>query len=283
MNIHPQKHILFILLFINMFLWVGCVGNSKLASGQSILKTENEISNSEPNRISVVNAVKKDLKDWPKGLWTDSKAIFTKPDNITALLLAGGASVYMHQQDDEKIADYFEEHSHFHGFTDESLYITGKPTTHLAASSIWYFLAIMNQDDVNEKRALTMRKALTINWITFWGLKFARNNDTPNGKDWAWPSGHTSSSFTVASVLDEFYGHKVGIPAYALAGLIAYRMMDTGDHWGSDVVFGATLGWIVGHTVASRDNNYKIAGFDIVPFIPETERPALGIGLVKRF
>ncbi len=283
MNMHIQKYIFFILFFTHIFFGAGCSGNPELVTGQFLLKTENEIPSSEPNRISVYNAVKKDLEDWPRELWTDSKATFTRPDNITALLLAGGASIYMHQQDDEKIADYFEEHNRFHGFSDESLYIIGKPTVHLAASSIWYLGTIINHDNMNQKRALTMNKAITINWLTFWGLKFARNNDTPNGKDWAWPSGHTSSSFTVASVLDEFYGHKVGIPAYALAGLIAYRMMDTGDHWGSDVVFGATLGWVVGHTVAGQDKDYKIAGFDIVPFIPDTEKPALGIGFMKRF
>jgi membrane-associated phospholipid phosphatase len=29
-------------------------------------------------------------------------------------------------------------------------------------------------------------------------------------------------------------------------------MMDEGDHWASDVLFGAVLGWVVGHTVAGR-------------------------------
>jgi membrane-associated phospholipid phosphatase len=128
-----------------------------------------------------------------------------------------------------------------------------------------------------------MRTALTINWLVTMGLKAARDNETPNGKDWAWPSGHTSSSFTVAAVLDEFYGPGVGIPAYAVATLVAYRMMDTGDHWGSDIVFGATLGWIVGHTVAGRDKELEIAGFEIVPLVTVTEKPMMGIGFVKRF
>jgi membrane-associated phospholipid phosphatase len=128
-----------------------------------------------------------------------------------------------------------------------------------------------------------MRTAVTITFLTTAALKTARNNDTPNGKNRAWPSGHTSSSFTVASVLDEYYGPKVGIPAYIIASLVAYRMMDTGDHWGSDIVFGATLGWVVGHTVAKQDKDLKIAGFDIVPFVPQTEKPAFGIGFIKRY
>ena len=110
-----------------------------------------------------------------------------------------------------------------------------------------------------------------------------RSNDTPNGKRWAWPSGHTASSFTVASVLDEFYGPKVGIPAYVTAGLVGYRMMDTGDHWASDVVFGATLGWVVGHTVAGKHKKLEIAGFRVLPYLANTNSSAMGISLVKEF
>jgi hypothetical protein len=34
-------------------------------------------------------------------------------------------------------------------------------------------------------------------------------------------SGHAASSFTVASMLDEYYGPNVGIPAYVLALLFS--------------------------------------------------------------
>ena len=84
-------------------------------------------------------------------------------------------------------------------------------------------------------------------------------------------------------MLHEFYGDKVGIPAYIGASLVAYRMMDTGDHWASDVVFGATLGLIVGHTIVRNDRELEIAGMQIVPFTSGYEHPAIGIGLLKQF
>lgn len=230
-----------------------------------------------------LKTAKQDLAKWPDRLIADSKDAFLRPDNMTALLLAGGASVAMHQDADEKIADYFVRHQKLHNFKDESLNIIGHPTTHFAASGIWYFLSVQDKDDLNKERAWTMRTALTITWLATTGLKVIRNNETPNGKSFAWPSGHTSSSFTVASVLDEFYGPKVGIPAYAVATLVAYRMMDTDDHWGSDVVFGATLGWVVGHTVAGKHKKLEVAGFKIVPYMPVNGESAIGIGLVKKF
>jgi hypothetical protein len=239
---------------------------------------------SEPKKHLWYHAAKEDLRKWPRRLIDDSKESFLRPDNATALLLAGGASIIMHNTHaDTNIKRHFDKHPSLHGFEDESLNVLGHPAAHFGASSLWYFLSTQNEDELNRQRAWTMRTALTLTWIATTGLKLARNNETPNGKDYAWPSGHTSSSFTVASVLDEFYGPKVGIPAYVAASAVAYRMMDTGDHWASDVVFGATLGWVVGHTVAGRHKEFEIAGFSLVPYVGNTEESKVGVGFLKQF
>jgi membrane-associated phospholipid phosphatase len=231
-----------------------------------------------------LKAGKADLAKWPNRLIEDSKESFLRIDNLTALLLAGGASVAMYDSNiDKDVAEHFEKHRSFRNFRDESLNVLGHPATHAGATTLWYVLSAENQDELNRERAWTMRTAITVTWLMTTGLKAIRNNQSPNGKDWAWPSGHTSSSFTVASVLDEFYGPKVGIPAYALASLVAYRMMDTGDHWASDIAFGATLGWVVGHTVAGRHKKLEVAGFKVVPYVGTTEEPAIGVGLLKQF
>ncbi len=104
-----------------------------------------------------------------------------------------------------------------------------------------------------------------------------------DGGPWSWPSGHTSSSVAVASVLHEFYGLKVGLPAYAFAGVVAWRMMDEGDHWASDVLLGATLGWVVGHTVARRHAALEIGGFEVLPYVGRPDDPAVGISLARAF
>ena len=285
MNIHLKIQLLLVLFFTSIFLNSGCAGNSTFAEQKSSIQTQSQDANT-PSKASLKSIIDKsieDFKKFPGRILSDSKTTFTKPDNMAALLLAGGASIVMNQDADDKIKEYFDEHSKLYNWKDESLNIIGSPTTQMAATSVWYFLSSQNNDKLNNERAWTMRTALTITWLATAALKTARNNDTPNGKDRAWPSGHTASSFTFASVLDEYYGPKVGIPAYAVASLVGYRMMDTGDHWGSDVLFGATLGWVVGHTVAGKEKNRTIGGFDIVPFVPDSERPAIGIGFVKRF
>ncbi len=225
-----------------------------------------------------------DFANWPDRIIKDSKDTFLRADNMTVLLLAGGASIAMHNSDaDRNLNENFERHQAIDGFASETLKAIGGPGTHFAATGLWYAISANNQDEFNKQRAWTMMTALSVTGLTTVGLKAIRGNHTPNGKSWGWPSGHTSSSFTVASVLDEFYGPKVGIPAYLLASLVGYRMMDEGDHWASDVVFGAALGWVVGHSVAGKHKKLEIAGFEVLPYTANNDGLVMGVNLVRQF
>ena len=270
-------------------------GNSPKSAGAGIANLPTKIikdskeglDNAAETSGYVLEAAIGDVNNWPKRIIEDSKESFLRVDNLSILLLAGGASVALHSSGaDEKVADNFEDHHSFHGFTDESLNVIGHPWTQFGASALWYAVSKKNQDDFNKERAKTMIEALAVTNVMTFSLKAIRHNDSPNGKDWAWPSGHVASSFTVASMLDEFYGPKVGVPAYAFASLIAYRMMDSGDHWTSDVVFGAALGWVVGHTFGAKQKQLEIAGFKVLPYTAcatGNNGTVVGVNLVKRF
>ncbi|MHC4658222.1 MAG: phosphatase PAP2 family protein [Planctomycetota bacterium] len=261
--------------------WLGVVCAGLILAGGCANTSQNG-QLSEPNGF--FESIKSDFMNWPNRIMEDSNDTFMRKDNLTALLLAGGASIAMHNTDaDDNLNDNFRRHRVFRDFTDESLDITGNPGTHFAVTGLWYALSVDKQDDFNRERAWTMMTALAVNGMVTLGLKAIRDNECPNGKKWGWPSGHTSSSFTVASVLDEFYGPKVGIPAYALASVVAYRMMDTRDHWASDVVFGATLGWVVGHTIAGKHKELEIAGFKVLPYPGGADGATMGVTLIKRF
>lgn len=227
---------------------------------------------------------REDLAGFPERFIEDSKYTFLEKNNIAALLLAGGASIVMHNTDaDDKLQRSFENNRVIDGFPSEALNAIGCPGTHFGITALCYAVAARNKNELGRQRALTMMTALTITGVTTVGLKVIRNNETPNGNSLAWPSGHTSSSFAVASVLDEFYGPRIGFPAYALACLVGYRMIDEGDHWSSDVVFGAALGWVVGHSVAGKDKGIEIAGFRLLPYIATSGDSIGGITLLKRF
>ena len=113
-------------------------------------------------------------------------------------------------------------------------------------------------------------------------LKAATNTRTPDEERQGWPSGHTSSAFTVAAVLNEYYGPWVGVPSLALAGLVGYQRLDSRVHDFSDVVFGAMLGYVVGSSI-ERDNKAEfpeIFGMQVVPFA-DPETGTSGIALMK--
>jgi hypothetical protein len=233
--------------------------------------------------LQAAYAESNDFNAFPARLLSDVNETFTKPANLTVLLLAGGASIVMHNTDADKNINENLHRRAFNDTADKIFDYAGNPWSHLGATGLWYLVSSSNSDDLNRERAESLLSALLITDATVFTLKAIRNNETPNGKDLAWPSGHTASSFCVASVLDEFYGPQVGIPAYLGAAVVGWRMLDSGDHWASDVLFGGTVGWIVGHSVAAKHKQLEIAGFRVEPMLDLGSRPATGIALVKRF
>ncbi|KAB2809760.1 phosphatase PAP2 family protein [Phaeocystidibacter luteus] len=75
------------------------------------------------------------------------------------------------------------------------------------------------------------------------------------GDNDAFPSGHTSTAFAVASVFAHSYREQpwVGVSVYSLATLAGLSRIHDDVHWGSDVFFGAALGWYVGRTIVQND------------------------------
>ena len=185
---------------------------------------------------------------------------------------------------DKQVARNFGSHGNLNHDVDKIGDYAGGPGFHFAASGLWYLASANAGDELNKDRSWTMIKALSVTGTITLGLKAVRDNECPNGKTWGWPSGHTSSSFTVAAVLDEFYGPVVGIPAYIGASFVGYRMMDSDDHWASDVLFGGVLGYIIGHHIAGNDEDFRVAGFEMVPMTQlDTGESATGLSFVKRF
>ncbi len=63
----------------------------------------------------------------------------------------------------------------------------------------------------------------------------------------SFPSGHTMSAFCGAAILGQAY-HLEWV-TYPLAALVAYSRIYNQRHWPSDVMAGAGLGLLIGHTV----------------------------------
>lgn len=107
--------------------------------------------------------------------------------------------------------------------------------------------------------------ALSVTGLATAGLKTASGRSRPFTGDgsMAWrglggsgnaqssfPSGHTSMAFTMASVAAEELNTWGDVAVYGLATGVGLARIHQDQHWASDVLAGAALGWAVGKGVS---------------------------------
>jgi len=101
-----------------------------------------------------------------------------------------------------------------------------------------------------------------------------------NSQNRAFPSGHTSTAFSMATVIAGSYGRFPGICAYTAAALTGFSRIYYDWHWASDVFAGAVLGILVGRAVIKLAENKT--GLSIVPYVDSKENTA-GLALKYYF
>lgn len=77
------------------------------------------------------------------------------------------------------------------------------------------------------------------------GLKYTINEIRPDGSEHSFPSGHTTTAFFGARMLDRAYGKKypaIAIGGYVLATATGALRMANNKHWATDVAMGAAIG-----------------------------------------
>ena len=219
----------------------------------------------------------KDAKEFPGHLWTDTKLLVSDKTNVIVLVAGGAGSAVVRGVWDDKIAEHFERTDTFPRDMEIAAGEIGNPLWHFVLAAGAYSYGTLAGNEQVHDVSYSLLEALTLNGLLTEGLKLIANDYSPNGESYAWPSGHTSSAMTVATVLNEYYGPLVGIPCFGLTALTAWQRMDTGEHWASDVVFGAALGYVVGKTVASR-HKPEIFGMQLTPTInPDSGTPGLAL------
>lgn len=195
------------------------------------------------------------MRDFPGFVWDDAQAIWNWNN---AALLGGGlaASLGMRHRLDQEIREATAAHPERWGEWTQVLGGFGEAQYQVAGLFGLYLHSLHTQDVYERKFAKSLISSFTITGLSTLTVKAIANTDRPsqewNGGQFGFPSYHAASSVTIAAVVDEYYGHQWGIPAYAMAGLISWSRIDERDHDLSDVVFGATLGYVVGKAVSGQ-------------------------------
>ena len=222
-------------------------------------------------------ALKTDLPHAWYRLRDDALAVYG-PGNLLTLALAGAASATVRDRLDDDVRRDAATHPGRWGVGGDVLGVIGSAEFQVPIVLGVYALSLHRQDSELRDFSATLTSAFTINGLSTLVVKGVTDTNRPssnfNDGRWGFPSYHASSSFTIAGVVDEYFGHRVGFPAYVLSGLIGWSRIDERDHDLSDVVFGSAMGFVIGKSVA----RHELTGDSRVRLIPWTP-PLGGTGL----
>jgi membrane-associated phospholipid phosphatase len=105
-----------------------------------------------------------------------------------------------------------------------------------------------------------LMRAQMLSQLFVQGTKFAVGRQRPDGSNSrSFPSGHSATAFATATVVQEHFGWKAGVPAYTFASFVAASRLAASKHYLSDVVVGAGIGIAAGRTVTLRFGGEKFA------------------------
>lgn len=177
-------------------------------------------------------------------------AYVVSADNVVPFLLGSTVTATASFFDDD-VADYVADPEHGFG---KSLEDGASPAVVGLAVAGVFTASRFSEAPRFRAMSYDLLDAFLVNWAWTSAVKSTVGRERPNGQDHkSFPSGHASNAFALAAVAERHYGWKAGVPAYLLASAVAASRLQRNKHYLSDVVAGATLGYLVGRTVV-REN-----------------------------
>jgi membrane-associated phospholipid phosphatase len=118
-------------------------------------------------------------------------------------------------------------------------------------------LAIAHYDDDGKGEGQFLRStgaSLVVNSLLRLGFNETSWGERPNGSPYGFPSGHAAFMTSSAAFLQDRYGWKLGLPAYALVGYVSWVRVDTGHHRWRDVIAGVALSYSISKLFVTPQN-----------------------------
>ena len=159
-------------------------------------------------------------------------------------LAIGSAAALAFAPVDRQVSDAVRGHADGFGKAGE---IIGSPLVIGALSGGLILGSLATDNSRFRGYAFTLSQGLIVATTVTSAAKLAVRRTRPNEENhWSFPSGHAADTFALATVSLHYYGWKAGVPLYALASLVAASRVEQGKHFPSDVLVGATIGYIAG-------------------------------------
>jgi membrane-associated phospholipid phosphatase len=209
---------------------------------------------------------------WNAGVYTLTQPARYKTTDWLATAGVAGSAVLLYSKD-QQVFDFFDRQfsesaaKDFTRFSD----LGGNGLLTLPLLGGMYWVGSSHSDCRLKEASLAGLQAFVLSAGAAWLVKSLAGRPRPNtayeSDDWlgpfsghdAFPSGHTTRAFAVATVLAGYYKDKVwvGITAYSLAAFTAAGRLLSGEHWPSDVFVGMALGYVVGRGVLKFNRKLK--------------------------
>jgi membrane-associated phospholipid phosphatase len=233
-------------LGVYLFVLLGAA-TPRLAAQTAQAGTDSEISN--PSAESERTSPRGRVRDLPRDIAKSSLRLFSQ-DNLLPWIVGMGATAASHPAD-VKVREYFERPRFGQVGGELGTRLGNGPFVAAAVGSLFVVSRFRGSEEF-ARFSYDLTQASLLNGLLTGGLKHAVQRTRPSGGNYSFPSGHTSTAFAAAAVVDHYYGWKTSVAAYAAATFVGVSRIDTGKHYVSDVAAGATVGYIVGRTVTHR-------------------------------
>jgi membrane-associated phospholipid phosphatase len=252
------------------------------------------------------NCIPKANGNYLKSYWNAGVYTLTQPARYKTtdwLVSAGfvGSAVLLYNKDQQAF-DFFDRQLTESAAKDFSRYseLGGNGLMTIPDLGAMYWAGTSHSDCRLKEASLAGLQAFVLSAGAAWLVKSLAGRPRPNagyesdtwygpfsGHD-AFPSGHTTRAFAVATVLAGYYKDKmwVGITAYGLATFTASGRLLSGEHWPSDVLVGMALGYVVGRGVLKFNQKQKEIAQRTASSKSLTFSPLLGpqqVGVMIRF
>lgn len=214
------------------------------------------------------------LGDFPSDLWDDTLALPTT-DNLWWLLGGATLAVTVYQfEDPESAADALSQGAIDAVADFGNIWGDIRVQAPLALGAWGIGSAIDNEEVAGLGYDMSRGLLLTYGVTSLLKVSFQRTR--PNGDEYSFPSGHTATAFTTAGVVSARYGGWAGGIAIGLGVATAMGRMEDMKHYASDVVAGATIGWIIGRNAGRPKETAAGVSWQLVPM-------GQGVALAGRF
>ena len=188
--------------------------------------------------------------------WTLTRGLMSTANLKPLMIGGGGAAIAIPFDDDlsDELRGRFDE-------LGTAGQVIGQPISIAAVTGALVAVAPLTSNRRFRAFAYSLAQAQILDSGLKYALKASVSRTRPNGENNnSFPSGHTSGTFAFATVASQYYGRKIGIPAYTVAALVAAARVESGKHFLSDVIFGATLGYIAGRTATRATERSRDPG-----------------------